>query len=381
MTQRKKIRRQHSVTLVIAGGGTGGHVFPGIAVAQEALRLHPDADIVFFGTPKGIETDSIRKAGFRFEALDVKEPSHQTNRMNFTLLKRLPGAVLAAMKLLKQQAPKMILGTGGYVSVPVLYAGYLLRIPTMILETNRQPALTNRLLSRSVDKIAVNVEESTVFFPVKKVMVTGNPVRREFFVVGETPPPNKGKKLNILVLSGGQGARSINYSSIAALDYLHPQREQLSFTHQSGSADFNYVNAGYKKREFRAEVLPHIDDLPKMYAKAHLIIGRSGASMVAEIKASGRSAILIPYSHNDSEEEELNAMDLKDRGIARMISQQQLSGTTLSQAIRHILEHPEELAQVWPNGGRQQAQSATHQVAEACLHLALGQSADQLDFL
>lgn len=382
MTNRITTRRQRSARLVIAGGGDGGHVFPGIAVAQELRRLHPDAKIVFFGTPKGIEADIIENAGFHFEALDVEEPAPQTNRINFQILRRLPGAVLAAMKLLKQQTPKMILGTGGYVSVPVLYAGYLLRIPTMILESNRQPALANRLLSRSVDKIAVNFEESTGFFPAKKVMVTGNPVRREFFVVGETPPPNKGHKLNILVLGGGRGARSINYSTIAALDHLQPYREQLSFTHQSGSADFKYVNAGYQKREFRADVAARIDDLPKMYARAHLVIGGAGASMVAEIEASGRSAILIPYSRNENDtEEELNAMDLKNRGIAQILSQKDLSGTTLSHAIRHILEQPEELAQIWPNSGQQQARRATHQVAEACLHLVLGQSADQLNFL
>ncbi len=379
MAKRKKTRRQHAVTLVIAGGGAGGHVYPGIAVAQEVLRRHPTAKIVFVGTPKGIEAEVIPQAGFRFEALDVKEPGNRQKRMNFSLLKHLPKAVLAAMKLLKAHRPGMVLGTGGYIAVPVLYAAYLLRIPTMILETNRQPALANRLLSRSVDKIAVGFEEAKAFFPSKKIMVTGNPVRREFFVLGETPPPDKGSKLNILVLSGGLGARSINYTTIAALDYLQPHRHQLSFTHQSGSADFEYVNAGYEKRDFKAEVLRYIEDLPMMYAKSHLIIGRAGASMVAEIKASGRSAILIPYPRDD-QDQELNAMAMKDKGMAQTILQKQLSGTTLSQAIRNILEHPEDLAQVWPNGGRQDAQDATYQVAEACLHLALGQASQEFDF-
>lgn len=379
MANRKKTRQQRAVTLVIAGGETGGYVYPGIAVAQEVLRRYPTAKIVFVGVPKGVEAEIIPQAGFHFEALDIQEPASRQNRMNFALVKHLPKAVLTAMKLLRRQVPSMILGTGGYISVPVLYAAYLLHIPTMILETNRQPTLANRLLSRSVDKIAVGFEESAALFPAKKVFVTGNPVRREFFVIGETPPPDKGSKLNILVLSGGLGARSINYTTIAALDYLRTHRDQLMFTHQSGSADFEYVHAGYEKRGFKAEVMPYIDDLPKMYAKSHLVIGRAGANMMAEIKASGRSAIVIPYPRDD-QDQELNALTLRDNGIAQMISQDKLSGTTLSQAIRHILENPEELAQVWPNGRRQHAQDATSRVAEACLHLALGPTAPDVSF-
>jgi UDP-N-acetylglucosamine--N-acetylmuramyl-(pentapeptide) pyrophosphoryl-undecaprenol N-acetylglucosamine transferase len=371
MAPRKRTRRQHSLKLAIAGGGTGGNVYPGIAVAQEIFRQQPTANIIFIGTPKGVEAGVIPQQGFSFESLEVREQSARQKRLQFKFLRHLPKTVLTAMNILKKHKPKMVLGIGGYVSVPVLYAAYLLHIPTMILETNRRPSLANRLLSRSVDKIAVCFEESMSLFPAKKVMLTGNPVRREFFLVGETPPPDKGNKLNVLVLSGGLGARSINYTMIAALDYLKTHRDQLSFTHQSGSADFEYVNAGYEKREFRAEVIPYIQDLPKMYAKSHLVIGRSGASMAAEIKASGRSAIVIPYP-NSEQDQELNAIELKDAGIAQLITQDQLSGTSLSQALQYILEHPEELAQVWPNGRRKNGQDATHRVVEACLHLALG---------
>lgn len=379
MATRKKTRQRNSVKIAIAGGGTGGNVYPGIAVAQEILRQHPSANILFIGTPGGIEAHIIPKLKFPFEALDVREQTTRQKRLQFKFLKYLPKTVLKAMNILKKHAPKMVLGIGGYVSVPVLYAAYLLHIPTMILETNRQPGLANRLLSRSVDKIAVCFEESMLLFPSKKVMLTGNPVRREFFLVGETPPPDKGNKLNVLVLSGGLGARSINYTMIAALDYLQAYRDQLSFTHQSGSADFEYVNAGYEKREFRAEVIPYIQDLPKMYAKSHLIIGRAGASMVAEIKASGRLAIVIPYPRDDGDQE-LNAIALKDAGIAQLIAQEQLSGTTLSQALQHILEHPEELAQVWPNGRRKNGQESTHRVVEACLYLALGHAPHDIEY-
>jgi UDP-N-acetylglucosamine--N-acetylmuramyl-(pentapeptide) pyrophosphoryl-undecaprenol N-acetylglucosamine transferase len=215
-------------------------------------------------------------------------------------------------------------------------------------------------------------------FPKKKVIFTGNPIRKEFFLVGETPPPDKGKKLNILVIGGSLGARSINYTMVGALDYLTEQRNRLAFTHQTGNADFEYVKRGYQKKQFRADVHQYIRDIPKMYAKAHLVICRAGATTVAELKASGRPAILIPYPH-DNRHQEFNALALKDAGMANIISQRDLSSKSLSREILHILKNPEELAQVWPNSKWLREREAAEQLVHACLQLATGTNSYEIE--
>jgi UDP-N-acetylglucosamine--N-acetylmuramyl-(pentapeptide) pyrophosphoryl-undecaprenol N-acetylglucosamine transferase len=208
--------------------------------------------------------------------------------------------------------------------------------------------------------------------------LTGNPIRREFFLIGATPPPDKGKKLNLLVMAGEQGARTINYTMIAALDHLKGYRDALTFTHQTGAADFEYVKAGYERRDFRAEVHQYIRDIPRMYAKAHLVIARSGTSTVSELKASGRPAILVPYPHDDNHQE-ANALALKDAGLAQIIAQSQFSGRSLAQEIIRVLEHPEELAQAWSYSRSFQEQDATTDLLQACLHLAKDAGANGFD--
>lgn len=378
MAAKHRAQTHHATTAMIAGGETPDHVYAGIAVAQEILRRTPEAALMFVGAPDSLEASIIPASGFEFTALDVPTPEKFGNRVTMPFLRSLPRAVSRAMRVVKTHTPRVILGVGGYVSVPVLYAAYLLRIPTMLFEASRHPALANRLLCRSVNTIAVGFEESRALLPSKNIRVTGHPVRREFLVLSEIPPPDKGRKLNFLVLSSGPGARNLNYTTIAALDYLAPYRGKLTFTHQSGQADFDYVQAGYKKRGFKAHVIAQTADLPKLYAKSHAIISHAGTNAISEILVSGRSAILVPYPRDDADQDG-NATALRDRGIAQMIAPDEFSGTTLSQAIQHLADHPEALAQVWPTGRRQPAEQAAGQLAEACLRLAFGPGWPNLD--
>lgn len=377
MRSLKKARATPTIHLAITGGGTGGHVYPGIAVAKELQRLSPEARILFIGTQTGLEARIVPHEGFPLEAIEVKGFKSRGMRHKMRALALVPRAVVRSMTLLRRFRATVIVGTGGYVSVPVIYAASLLRIPAIILEPNRQPGLANRLLSKTAKKIAISFEETAALFPAKKVVLTGNPVRREFFVVGDTPPPDKGRHLNILVLGGSLGARSINYSMIKALDYLEDLQEHLRITHQTGNADFEYVNAGYQQKGFQAEVAAFFHDLPKVYAKAHLIICRAGATTVAELKASGRPAILIPYPHGDRHQE-FNALALKDAGLAKILLQRQLSGQSLANEIRRVIQYPEELAQVWPNTGRPVRQDAAEQIVRLCFQLALGKEPDEM---
>ena len=379
MAKRKKARSKRSLGIAIVGGGAGGHVYPGIAVARELKRQTSSARVIFIGTKDGPEAEIVPYEGFAFESFEFQGRKSRHTRTTLENLTYMPRAVYRAIQLLKKIKPSILFGTGGEVAIPVIYAAYLLRIPILILEPNMEPGLANRLLSHSVDKIAVYFEESLQVLPKKKTILTGgSPIRREFFLIGETPPPDKGKKLNLLVISGSLGARNINYTMIAALDYLKEYRDRLVFTHQSGNADFEYVKAGYERRDFRADVYQYIRDIPKMYAKAHLVISRSGSSTVAELKASGRPAILIPYPYGDKHQES-NALELNDSGMARIIAHEQFSGRTLSHEILRILEHPEEFAQVWPNNRQFQGRDATEQLVHACLQLTTGKNSYEME--
>jgi UDP-N-acetylglucosamine--N-acetylmuramyl-(pentapeptide) pyrophosphoryl-undecaprenol N-acetylglucosamine transferase len=370
MKKVKKSRSRKSLKIVITGGGTGGHVYPGIAVAKELKRQMPLSEIRFIGTQTGLEAKIVPYEGFPFDTIEVQGFKSKGTGQKLKSLVLLPQAIYRSIKLLRKFQPSVVFGTGGYVSVPVIYASYLMHIPTVTLEPNRRPGLANRLLSKSVDKIAICFPESAHWFPHKKVIFTGNPIRKEFFLVGETPPPDRGQKINILIVGGSLGARSINYAMIEALDYLEAQRDRLIFTHQTGNTDFDYVKAGYHHKHFRADVYPYIEDMPKMYAKSHLIICRAGAATVAELVASARPSILIPYPHGDRHQE-FNALALKEAGIAKIIGQQNLSGQSLAEAILETIEHPEELAQVWPSGELPGRKDAAEQLVDVCFQLAM----------
>lgn len=356
--------------IAFTGGGTGGHVYPGIAVAKEFKHLFPRSSVLFIGTEKGLEATIVPYEGFAFKTVRIQGFKSKNLFYKLQSLWMLPLAVRRARKHLKAFQPHLVFGTGGYVSVPVLYAAYLLRIPTLTLEPNRRPGLANRLLAKSVDRIAVCFQESAQAFPAEKVIFTGNPIRKEFSLIGKTPPPDKGKKWNILVLGGSLGAHSINTALIDGLDGLGAMRDQIIFSHQTGKADYDFVTAGYQKKGFQAEVFDYINDIPKMYAKSHLIIGRAGASTVAELQASHRPAILIPFPHADRHQE-FNAQALVDKGLAKIVLQEHLSGKSLADAIVECIEYPETITQVWSNLHGNDELTASEKVIELCWQLAM----------
>ena len=360
--------------IAFTGGGTGGHVYPGIAVAKEFRHLFPRSSMLFIGTDRGLEAKIVPYEGFAFKTVRVKGFKGKGLFHKLQSLWWLPLAVGRARKHLKDFHPNVVFGTGGYVSVPVLYAAYLLRIPTLTLEPNRQPGLANRLLAKSVDRIAICFQESAMSFPAKKVAFTGNPIRKEFSLIGKTPPPDKGKKWNILILGGSLGAHRINTAMIDALDGLGKMREHIVFSHQTGRTDYEFVKKGYQEKGFQAEVFDYINDVPRMYARSHLLICRAGASTVAELQASHRPAILIPYPHGDRHQE-FNAQALVDKGLAKMVLQQYLSGATLAEVILDCMEHPEAIAQVWSNFYGRDELTASEKVIKLCLELAVKSSA------
>lgn len=360
---------ESSITLVITGGGTGGHVYPGIAVAKELQHQIPSASLLFIGTNAGFEAKIVPHEGFNLQTVNVEGFKSRGIVGKARALAKLPLAVLQAKRYLKAFKPDVVFGTGGYVSLPVMYAAYLSRIPTVTLEPNRQPGMANKLIRRIVDRIAICFEETASAFPQCKVVFTGNPIRKEFSVIGKISPPDKGMTCNILIMGGSRGASRINQALIDALPYLEAHRDYLMFTHQTGPDDYEVVREGYARQGFRAEVLKYIDDTPKMYAKAHLVICRAGASTVAELRASRRPSILIPYPHGDRHQE-FNAQALVDKGLAKMILQEYLDGKILADSLLHCLNNPDAMAQVWANTNEASEKTAAEQVVDLCLQLA-----------
>jgi len=331
---------------VVTGGGTGGHIYPGIAVAREILRRLPQWGVVFVGTEKGLEAKIIPQEGFPFRTVNVEGLKGSGLFQALKSCVKVPLSVYQAVRLLKELNPIGVLGTGGYASGPVVYAAYLMRIPTIILEPNVYPGLANRLLRRSVDKIAICFPETEKFFPKEKTVLTGNPVRREIVEVGKSPPPAGLDRRTVLIFGGSQGAHKINMAVVEALPYLSPWKEAVQLIHQTGEADFDRVAEGYRLAGFSGELHKYIRSMPQAYARAHLVICRAGATTVAELTACGKPAILIPYPYAIYNHQELNAQALAKAGAAEVIRDQDLSGKVLAEHIIAFIKDPDRFSEM-----------------------------------
>ena len=331
--------------VLIAAGGTGGHIYPGIAVANEIMRRDPLSVVRFVGTVKGLETRLVPKAGFELSIIE------STGLKNVGLLAKvrglllLPKSIFAARRLIRGFRPDIVVGAGGYVSGPVLLAAAFMHRPTLVMDSNALPGWTNRRLARYVDKAAVSFAEALPYFRGKGVL-TGNPVRSEFF---EIPAKQRdGAHVSLLVFGGSQGARAINEAMIAALPGLGSQKKLLHVMHQTGAADFEKVRRGYEAAGWQdnADVRPYIDDMVAEFANADLIISRAGATTSAELVAAGKAAIMVPFPLAADDHQRKNAEALQAAGAAQMILQQELSGARLADEINNLLAAPEGIDQM-----------------------------------
>lgn len=331
--------------VLIAAGGTGGHIYPGIAVAKEILRRDPASVVRFVGTARGLENRVVPKAGFELSLIESAGLKNVGLAARVRGLLLLPKSFFAARRLIREFRPDIVVGAGGYVSGPVLLTAAFMKRPTLVMDSNALPGFTNRRLARFVDKAAVSFAEAMAFFPGKAVL-TGNPVRSEFFEVSaKTHDPNN---VSLLVFGGSQGARAINEAMVAALAYLASEKNRLRVTHQTGTADVENVQRGYAEAGWsgNAEVKPYIDDMVSEFAKADLIVSRAGATTTAELLAAGKVAIMIPFPLAADDHQRKNAEALQTAGAARMILQKNLSGDTLASEIRSLLSTPEKLEEM-----------------------------------
>jgi UDP-N-acetylglucosamine--N-acetylmuramyl-(pentapeptide) pyrophosphoryl-undecaprenol N-acetylglucosamine transferase len=321
--------------LVIAGGGTGGHLYPGIAVARELQARLPGVEISFAGTAKGIESRVVPREGF---ALDVIRSGGLKGK---SLVDRARGAALVplsladAWRIVSARRPDVVIGVGGYSSGPVVMVAAVRGVPTMLLEQNAVPGLTNRLVAPFVKAAAVTFEATQAFFG-SKAFVSGNPVRPEFFatagITQESAIDEQTSGVQVLVFGGSQGAHAINVAMVEAAAQL-AQHPNLHLTHQTGERDVEMVRTGYRAAGIQADVQPFFYDMGRQHGQAQVVVSRAGATTLAEITAAGKAAILVPLPTATDDHQRKNAEALATAGAADVLLQTNLSGAALAQRI------------------------------------------------
>ena len=347
--------------LAVACGGTGGHLYPGIAVVGAFRASGSDIEVLFVGTAGGMEARLIPEKGFQFAAVSASGFVGKGTGARLTALWRVSRGFFEARRLLRRFSPHLVIGVGGYVSVPVILASVFLRIPRVILEPNARPGLANRLLAPFCSLIVVAFEGSRRYLRSRGVRVLGIPVRSEILAVRREA---KGH-LTLLVLGGSQGAQAINRTLVAALPLLEPLKERLMIIHQTGNKDFEWVQSAYRAAAPRARVQPFIDDMASVYAQADLVVGRSGAGTLGELTALGLPSILIPFPHAAGHQED-NAREVERAGGARVLLQSELSPEKLAGAVMELLSDPERLSRMGEAAGRLGKPRAAEEIVEAC---------------
>jgi UDP-N-acetylglucosamine--N-acetylmuramyl-(pentapeptide) pyrophosphoryl-undecaprenol N-acetylglucosamine transferase len=332
------------VKIIIAGGGTGGHRFPGVAIAEEIRARHPDAEVTFVGTRRGIEARVLPELGWPLEFIDVSGLKTVGAAGAVRGLFRLPRAYFQARALVKQHAPDAVIGVGGYASGPVVLAARMRGIPTAICEQNSIPGLTNKLLGRLVRNVFLSFDESKRFFKPAKILMTGNPVRRDLLqkllaAAGSSESSNErslDKSVHVLVSGGSLGAVAVNELASTALIAL-AKDYPLAITHQTGEKGLEDTRARYAAANVAAECSAFIKDMAATYQRADLIIGRAGATTVAELAIAGKPAVFIPYPFAADNHQELNAREMAAKGAALMFRQSELTADKLAEALRPLL--------------------------------------------
>lgn len=330
--------------VLIAAGGTGGHIYPGIAVAKEIMRRDAESSVKFVGTARGLETKLVPDNGFELLTIDSAGLKNVGFGGKVKGLMVLPKSFLEARRLIRQFQPDVVIGAGGYVSGPVLLMASLMRVPTLVMDSNALPGFTNRRLAPFVTKAALTFEEALPYFG-KKGIVTGNPVRKEFFDI--PAKARNSEKFSLLIFGGSQGARAINNAMVEALTHLRDYQNKLQITHQTGEADFEKIKQGYADAGWtQAEVSAYIKNMPEHFEKNDLIICRAGATSCAELAAAGKSSIMIPLPTAADDHQRKNAEALERAGAARKILQMDLTGEILAKQIVDLIESPAKITEM-----------------------------------
>jgi UDP-N-acetylglucosamine--N-acetylmuramyl-(pentapeptide) pyrophosphoryl-undecaprenol N-acetylglucosamine transferase len=357
--------------VVIAGGGTGGHLYPGVAVARELMSRVPDATVSFAGTSTGIEARVIPREGFQLDLIrsgGLKGKS-LVDRARGTLL--VPLGLVDAWRIILRRRPDLVIGVGGYSSGPVVIVASVRGIPTMLLEQNAVPGLTNRLLARFVRAAAVTFDSTKTYFG-EKAFVSGNPVRSEFFEAGGNAEAQPHAITRVLVFGGSQGAHAINVAMVEAAAELAAGGPDLHLTHQTGERDVEMVRAAYRAAGLQAEVEPFLYDMGRRLGQTDLIVCRAGATTLAEIAAAGKAAVLIPLPTATDDHQRRNAEALAAGGAADVLLQGEASGRALASRIRALAADPARRQRMAAAARRLARPDAAKVIVDRALELIAG---------
>ena len=319
---------------ILAGGGTGGHVIPALAIANELRKIY-GAEVLFIGTARGIENRLVPAAGYPLQLVRVGALKNVSLMTRAKTAFDLPRAVWDASRMLNEFAPDVVIGVGGYASGPAMLAAVAKHLPTLAFEPNVVPGFANRMVARFVSGAAVHFEETAKYF--RHAEVTGVPVRQAFFEIPVLSNKTRGGVPTVLVFGGSQGAHAINEAMIRCLPELRRQAPGIHIIHQTGERDYNDALAAYASLGESAEVFKFIEDMPAAFARADLLVCRSGASTVAEITAAGKPAIFVPFPRAADDHQRVNAEALAQSGAAVVVEESKLEGVWLAETIAALL--------------------------------------------
>lgn len=354
--------------LLLAGGGTGGHLFPAVAIAERLLAAEPGAATLFVGTAKGIEAEVLPKLGLSLKTIDIAGFVGKRLGAKLALVPKLLRSIRQSLRILDDFRPDVVLGVGGYASAPVLVAAKQRGVPFVIHEQNAYPGLTNRLLGRWAARNCLTFAEAAKHFPAGSTELTGNPVR----VGMHACPPLAEGDPRLLVFGGSRGARAINDALLAALPHLEKWHGRLRIRHQTGRDDIGRVADGYRRAGWsEAEVLPFIDDMAGAYADAHLVVCRAGATTIAELTVVGRPALMIPFPFAAGDHQSANARAMAEKGAALHLPQSELTGERLAILLDGLLgdlRRLQEMAGAARSLGRRDAADRVLAACRRALH-------------
>ena len=338
--------------LIIAGGGTGGHLFPGVALAEELRSRDPSAAVRFVGTARGIEARVLPELGWELVLIEVSGLKTVGALGALRGMMRLPRALMQARRVVREFSPDVVVGVGGYASGPVVLMARLMGVKTAILEQNSLPGLANKILGRFVHAVFLAFAETRRFFRPAKILMTGNPIRRDIRLALQAagaagdPVGGRERRLRLFVFGGSQGAAALNDIVADAAGVLAGRGVAVDVVHQTGDAHLEATRARYEVAGVAADLRPFINDMAAEYRRADLVIARAGATTVAELGVVGRPAILVPYPFAADNHQEVNAREMAQAGAALMFRQTELTAEKLADAVADLAAHPERLAQM-----------------------------------
>ncbi len=334
-------RADEEMRVLIAGGGTGGHLYPGLAIAEELLHRDQRTQILFVGTRKGLEARVLPQEGYRLKTINVGKLAGRRNIQKIATLLMIPVAAIQSAWIIFRFKPHVVVGVGGYAAGPMGLTAALLGVPTIIHEQNLRPGFTNRALSRFADIIAVSFSDTVSSFPQDKTVVTGNPLRKSFFSQSKEAGGRSGGPATLFIMGGSRGARSINRAVMEAVPLMAAWKEPPRIIHQTGGEDHQAVSAACSSAGLEAEVKPFIHDIARCYRQADLVLARAGATTLAELMAMGKACILVPFPFAAGGHQETNAVALKKAGAAEVMLDEDLNGQLLAGMIKKLFEDNE----------------------------------------